>query len=417
MALTKLTTDLIDGTIVTSVNGSTGAVTLGTGTDWQATPKTADFTAVAGEGYFVDTTSATITVTLPNSPTTGDEISIVDYAGTAATYKILITSSNNIEGSSADKAIRTNRNSVTLVYSGTTKGWLATKPSLLESGVDPLVVDYLVVGGGGGGGGAVANGNGTGGGGAGGYRTSYNDGSVSALSLAISTNYTLTVGSGGAGGVGNSYGSNGANSVFYNITSSGGGGGAQRDSNGSSGGSGGGGGSYSGSAGSGNSGSYTPVEGYAGGNGTVPGNTNYRGGGGGGASESGISGATSGDGGNGLATSITGTSVTYAGGGGGGAYTSSSGGSGGAGGGGNGGAGSVSGSNGSTNTGGGAGGAGWAGSTAGNGGTGGSGVVILRYPSAYAVAIGSGLTGSTATVGPDKVTTFTAGTGNISFSL
>ena len=52
MALTKLTTDLIDGSL---------------GTDWQAAPKTADFTAVAGEGYFVDTTSAAITVTLPSS--------------------------------------------------------------------------------------------------------------------------------------------------------------------------------------------------------------------------------------------------------------------------------------------------------------------------------------------------------------
>jgi hypothetical protein len=49
-------------------------------------------------------------------------------------------------------------------------------------------------------------------------------------------------------------------------------------------------------------------------------------------------------------------------------------------------------------------------------GNGGSGVVILRYPNTYTVTIGSGLTGSTITEGSDKVTTFTAGTGNISFS-
>ena len=102
MALTKLTQNLIDGTIVTSVNGSSGAVTLETGTDWQATPKTADFTAVAGEGYFVDTTSTAITVTLPSSPTVGDEVSVIDYGANSSTNNITITSSDNIEGSSDD---------------------------------------------------------------------------------------------------------------------------------------------------------------------------------------------------------------------------------------------------------------------------------------------------------------------------
>jgi hypothetical protein len=43
-------------------------------------------------------------------------------------------------------------------------------------------------------------------------------------------------------------------------------------------------------------------------------------------------------------------------------------------------------------------------------------VVIIRYPNTYTVTIGAGLTGSTATDGSDKVTTFTAGTGNISFT-
>jgi hypothetical protein len=49
-------------------------------------------------------------------------------------------------------------------------------------------------------------------------------------------------------------------------------------------------------------------------------------------------------------------------------------------------------------------------------GNGGSGVVILRYPAAYTITIGSGLTGSTSTVGENKVTTITAGTGNISWA-
>jgi hypothetical protein len=42
--------------------------------------------------------------------------------------------------------------------------------------------------------------------------------------------------------------------------------------------------------------------------------------------------------------------------------------------------------------------------------------VIVRYPAAITITIGAGLTGSTSTVGSDKVTTFTAGTGNVSFA-
>ena len=50
----------------------------------------------------------------------------------------------------------------------------------------------------------------------------------------------------------------------------------------------------------------------------------------------------------------------------------------------------------------------------GNGGQ--SGIVIVRYPGTETLNIGAGLTGSTVTVGANKVTTFTAGTGNATFS-
>jgi hypothetical protein len=52
-----------------------------------------------------------------------------------------------------------------------------------------------------------------------------------------------------------------------------------------------------------------------------------------------------------------------------------------------------------------------------NGGNGGSGVVIVRYPDAYTITIGAGLTGTTAPPsGGFKVTTITAGTGNVSWA-
>jgi hypothetical protein len=49
---------------------------------------------------------------------------------------------------------------------------------------------------------------------------------------------------------------------------------------------------------------------------------------------------------------------------------------------------------------------------------GGSGIVILRYPSTMTITIGSGLTGTTdtTTVPGFRITTFTAGTGNVSWT-
>jgi hypothetical protein len=53
----------------------------------------------------------------------------------------------------------------------------------------------------------------------------------------------------------------------------------------------------------------------------------------------------------------------------------------------------------------------------GNGATNGNaGVVILRYSNALTITIGGGLTGTTSTTGSDKVTTITAGSGNVSWA-
>ena len=71
------------------------------------------------------------------------------------------------------------------------------------------------------------------------------------------------------------------------------------------------------------------------------------------------------------------------------------------------------GQNGTANTGGGGGGRGSYHFTQYNGG---SGVVIVRYPNTLTITVGSGLTSTTTTTGTDKVTTFTAGSDNISFA-
>ena len=262
----------------------------------------------------------------------------------------------------------------------------------------PLTVNYLVVAGGGG-----TSNDGPGGGGAGGLRTSWPGGSggggtsETAFTLAVNTNYTVTV---GAGGAANTVGSS---SRFVDLISDGGGrgsgGGTSYTAGPGGSGGGGAGGSYGNAGGAG-----TTNQGFAGGGSGPCCGTNYGGGGGGGAGGAGTtpanSGAPSGNGGVGKAVALTGSSIYYAGGGGGSGGNSQ--GNGGTGGGADG------------TTGANAGGANLGGGAGGTNATGGSGVVILRYPSAYAI---SGLSGTTTTVGSDSVTTFTnVGTGNIQFN-
>ena len=400
-----------------SPNNFTIANTLGAGIDWETTINTTTVSANPGKGYIVNTTAGSVTVNLP-AGVAGNIVSIQDYAGTFATNNLYLNAngSEKIQGSTELYRCSTNNATVNLIYQDSTKGWTADN---IE--IDAVAVNYLVIAGGGGGAGSGGNGNGSGGGGAGGYRSAYNNetsgggGSAeTALSIVPNTNYTVTVGAGGAGGaaVGQNAGGNngavGSDSVFSSVTSLGGGFGGKLTTAGGTGGSGGGGGASAAVGGSG-----TANQGYAGGDGTTSGNP-YCGGGGGGAGEIGNTDGT-GYGGDGVASTITGSSVIRGGGGGGGRYTSASGttGIGGDGGGGDGG---MSGGpdGGVVNTGGGGGGASWPSTGTGyTGGTGGSGIVILRYPNTSTLTAGGTLVHSTATDGSDKITTFTAGTGNI----
>jgi len=97
---------------------------IGGGTSWQAV-KTGDFTAAAGQGIFVNTTSAAITITLP-AGTIGDEVSILDYAGTfdSNACTVAANGSEKIFGSTDDLTVSTERAAFTLVFTDGTQGWL-----------------------------------------------------------------------------------------------------------------------------------------------------------------------------------------------------------------------------------------------------------------------------------------------------
>jgi len=430
------------GDTVTLACGATQTGFGRTGTvDWDTTAKTASFTAVSGNGYFVNTTSGAITLTLPASPSAGDIVAFKDYAFTFATNNLTVDGNGSPIGGATGTILptySTNGTSKTFIYVDGTKGWLVTNESTdtsQESNIayvtatggtvtccgdykihtftgpgtftvtcagNPLgsdTVDYLVIAGGGSGGRSDGDNSGAGGGGAGGFRESGGTASgcytvsplgacVSALPVTVQ-GYPITVGAGGGPTTSpaDNPGAQGSNSIFSTITSSGGGRGGNNNpcTQGAGGSGGGGGGTATTNPGAaGNTPPVSPPQGNNGGEGLGP---ELGTGGGGGAGGTGGNGApnANGPGGDGVTTSISASPTTYAGGGGGGGTNGSGGtgnGTGGTGGSGGGGAGGNypdgSGTSGTTNTGSGGGGKA-SGGSGGSVGQGGSGIVIIRY--------------------------------------
>ena len=118
-----LKVDSITGSGTTAV-GQLSFGEVSGGTSWQAV-KTSTFTAVAGEGYFINTTSGAIEMDLP-AGNIGDEISFIDYAGTFDTNALTIdqNGSEKIAGSTDPLTVSTERAANTLVYVDSTQGWL-----------------------------------------------------------------------------------------------------------------------------------------------------------------------------------------------------------------------------------------------------------------------------------------------------
>jgi len=122
---------VLSGSTLTIESGGTitnsGTASGFAGIAWQSVI-TSNTTMVAGRGYFVNTTSGAITMTLPSSASIGDTVAIVDYAATADTNNITIgRNSHKIQGDSADLTVSTERAAFRLVYVDSTQGWLLTQ--------------------------------------------------------------------------------------------------------------------------------------------------------------------------------------------------------------------------------------------------------------------------------------------------
>ena len=299
-------TIVVDGATVTlgrcggAVNIASGASTTGmgrTGTvNWCTTAKTSPFTAVSGNGYFVNTTGGTVTVTLPASPTAGQIVAFSDYANKWGTNKVTLNrNSSLINGGAYNTDLTTVGSSITMIYVDGTRGWKQVNDAtenvsgapayILATGGNAVVTcgdykthiftgsgtfsvasaptpgnnnaDYFVIAGGGSN--TIPY---SGGGGAGGFRMSNGFGLPVKSPLANPTgvvvsaiSYPITVGAGGSAPAGS-----GTVSTFSSITSAGGGYGASNQSGTMTGANGGSGGSGR-TGGSGNTPPVSPPQG------------------------------------------------------------------------------------------------------------------------------------------------------------
>jgi hypothetical protein len=313
----------------TAVNfGATGSAS------WVTTVKTGDFTAVAGEGYFVNTTSGEVDVALP-AGTAGAVVAVKDYANTFDTNNCILVpnGSDKIGGLAASSFLNTEGIAVTLVFIDSTQGWLVTDSGLQNEAPGPTFItatggtittvdtnykvhtftgpgtftvcsvgnpqgsneiSYMIVAGGGAGGrGATGSSNAGGGGGAGGFREGKTPQCTYTASPLVCTSgsnngipvttqgYPIIIGGGGTAApypanfptLSPAADGNGNPSSGFSLTSTAGGGGANRtqpQEHSGAPGGSGGGAISNGSGGSGNTPPVSPPQGSNGGAGPLP---------------------------------------------------------------------------------------------------------------------------------------------------
>lgn len=141
LAAGELALNTADG-IMYYKNASNAVVPLSGGSSftWQAV-QTSGFTAAANSGYPVNTTSGAVTVTLPASPTLGQQVGILDYAGTFATNNVTVNpNGGKIEGSTSNFTMNVNREALTFGYVDSVQGWVPFKSFLAPAPVTTYLI-------------------------------------------------------------------------------------------------------------------------------------------------------------------------------------------------------------------------------------------------------------------------------------
>jgi hypothetical protein len=88
---------------------------------------TGNTTASPNTKYIVNTNTANLTITLPSTPSFGDEVGIIDGTGNASVHAITISrNGSNIQGAASSMTVTTDRSAFTLVYYNASQGWVLT---------------------------------------------------------------------------------------------------------------------------------------------------------------------------------------------------------------------------------------------------------------------------------------------------
>jgi len=111
-------------TVLCKSNGSETVVTIIEKGYVTITDSNTPYTAVAGAQVLANTTANVITVTLPASPSVGDEVTIIDARGTWGSNNLTVGRNGEpINTGTSDLTLNTNGQSITLVYVDATRGW------------------------------------------------------------------------------------------------------------------------------------------------------------------------------------------------------------------------------------------------------------------------------------------------------
>jgi len=134
-----------DGQVLTSTGAGSPPVfeSIESGIAWQTIVTGSTLTAVSGRGYWINTSSNTCTITLPSSASNGDQIIFADYARTWGTNALIIDSNGlKYQGETDAKIVQysTSGETINIVYSGATQGWIPIDDgAVVDAPVTPVV--------------------------------------------------------------------------------------------------------------------------------------------------------------------------------------------------------------------------------------------------------------------------------------
>ena len=141
----------MSGIVQNNTVRSSGTIAVAAGgLNWDSAVITGStLSAEAGKGYFINTTSNTCTITLPSAAETGDQIVFMDYARTWGTNKIIIDSNGlNYQGQADSYTVEyeTSGETLDIVYSGATKGWIPQNDdTVADAPVAPVTQKAIMI--------------------------------------------------------------------------------------------------------------------------------------------------------------------------------------------------------------------------------------------------------------------------------